>query len=753
MNVSALIRSFGIVAMFVAAALAGTAGGVLFAFVGDLPAISALDDWSPATITRVYGRDGSLVGDFATERRQIVGYDDIPVVLRQAIMSAEDGDFMEHGGLKVGRMMLAALQVVRDKLFSSGTRTPGRSTITQQLARQLFPDSVGFERSPERKIKEALVALQIEKRYTKPEIFTMYCNKVYWGHGVYGVEAASRLYFGKSVKDITLDEAAMIGGIIQGHQRQSPYVNMDAALRRRNYTLGRMAEEGYLTAEEAEAAKKRPIVTRGEPTRPQSMAPYFLESVRQHLEEKYGAQAVYEGGLSVRTGLDPLLQNAASNALDTKLRQLDKLRGYRPPTRHVRESLQGSVTLDTYRHPRWTREPVEKDLAEALVMNIVGETITVRIGRWHGTIPKTAYSWTRRRPTEIARPGDLVEVRIGKVNPEDNSFAVEKLEQRPLLQGAVLAVDNRTGQVLAMVGGSSFEDTKFNRSVQALRQVGSLFKPFVYATAIDRGYTALSPLDDVPTSFYAGPNQPPYEPKNYDKKFMGEGLTLRRSLELSRNVPAIRLMDALGPPQVIDHARRLGITAPLPAYLSVAIGSAEATLVEMISAYAAFPNQGVRMKPMLVLTVNDREGNLLESHRPEPHEAIRADTAYVMTDLMQGVVRHGTAARAAALDWPLGGKTGTTDDYTDAWFIGFDPDITVGVWIGYDQKRTIGDNMTGTEAALPVWIEIMKPYIERRRKELKEPPEFVRPGNIIVVNTEYGREVFIAGTEPGRGGN
>ncbi|HET9368643.1 MAG TPA: penicillin-binding transpeptidase domain-containing protein, partial [Vicinamibacterales bacterium] len=244
--------------------------------------------------------------------------------------------------------------------------------------------------------------------------------------------------------------------------------------------------------------------------------------------------------------------------------------------------------------------------------------------------------------------------------------------------------------------------------------------------------------------------QPPYEPKNYDKKFMGEGLTLRRSLELSRNVPAIRLMDALGPPQVIDHARRLGITAPLPAYLSVAIGSAEATLVEMVSAYAAFTNQGVRMKPLLVLTVNDREGDLLESHRPEPHEAIRADTAYVMTDLMQGVIRHGTAASAASLDWPLGGKTGTTDDYTDAWFVGFDPEITVGVWIGFDQKRPIGTNETGTVAALPIWMDIMKTWIDRRRPELPAIPDFAKPGNVVVVMTERGPEAFISGTEPGR---
>ena len=326
-----LARYFGIAALFLGAAFSGTAGGVLFAYVGDLPQISALDDYTPGTITRIIGRDGSVVGEFATERRQIVAFEDIPEVLRQAIVSAEDGDFWTHGGLKVDRMLLAYVQ---DKL--TRRRTPGRSTITQQLARQLFPESVGFDRTPERKIKEALVAMQIEKRYRKEEILTMYCNKVAWGNGTYGVEAASQLYFGKPAKALTLNEAATIAGILPAPQRYNPYTNLKAATTRRNYTLDRMVDQGYITREAAAAARAQPIVTSGQPSHPRSIAPYFRETIRIHLEDRYGAQALYEHGLTVRTGLDPDLQRAANQALDAGLRKIDKARGqFRKPARNL----------------------------------------------------------------------------------------------------------------------------------------------------------------------------------------------------------------------------------------------------------------------------------------------------------------------------------------------------------------------------------------------------------------------------------
>lgn len=732
-----LLRGFGIVMLFLTTAVAGTAGGVLFAFAGDLPEIEALDDYTPGIITRVIGRDGSIVGEFASERRQIIGYDDIPLVLRQAIMAAEDQDFETHGGI---HPLLMAWAAVNDVV--STRRTPGRSTITQQLARQLFPESLGFERAWIRKIREALVAIQIEKRYTKEEIFTMYCNKVAWGYRTYGVEAASQLYFGKSARDLTLEEAATLAGMLPAPQRLNPYSNMEAALRRRAYTLDRMAEEGYITREEAEAAKARPIVTRGEPTPPPSLSRYFLDGIRTHLEQRYGAQAVDEGGLTVRTGLDPLLQTAANEALDAGLRRLDKLRGFRRPDRNL---LDEELDPETWRHPRWPRELSTGVILPAVVLGVEQGDISIRIGAATGTIGAAGYRWTRRRAADLVRRGDIIEARILEIDEETGRFTAE-LEQPPEIQGAVVALENRTGQILAMVGGSDFSRSQFNRAVQAQRQVGSLFKPFVYAAAIDRGYTAESIIDDSPASFFAGPNQPPYQPRNYDHEYRGP-ITLRQALAQSRNVPAVRLMEALGPSQVIGYARRMGIQSPLPEYLSVAIGAAEANLLEITSAYSAFPNQGVRMEPLWLLEVLDRDGTVLEQHRPQAHVALRADTAYIMTSMLQSVVQNGTAVSAASLRWPLGGKTGTTDDYTDAWFIGFDPEITVGVWVGYDQKRTIGQGQTGTTAALPIWREIMAKWIEARR-ERGDVPEFERPGNVVTVETASGAEVFIAGTEP-----
>ena len=505
-----LVRSFGIIALFLVAALLGTASGVLFAFVGDLPQISALDDYTPATITKVLGRDGSVVGEFAIERRQVVTYDQIPVILRNAIISAEDAGFFKHGGVDVFRIFATAA-----RRLVGVQRKGGASTITQQLTRKLF---LTDDETLERKIKEALLAMQIEKRYTKQEIFTMYCNKMYWGHGSYGVEAASELYFAKHVGDLTLDEAAMIAGIHQGNVRESPYVNMKAAVTRRNYALDRMVANGYIKKAEAEDIKKQPIVVHGEPNQSPSIAPYFVETVRQHLEDQYGSKALYEHGLVAKTGLDPQLQRWANAALDAGLRRIDRLKGYRKPTQNV---LAENHPIDSYKLPQWTREPNEGERAPAIVMENKGGVLRVRVGRWHGTIERTGYAWTNKKAEELAKVGDIVQVKIGKMNAKELTFSAD-LDQTPLIEGAVIAIDNHTGQVLAMVGGLSFERSQFNRAIQAQRQVGSLFKPFVYTAAIDRGYTTITPLLDEPVSFNVGPNQPLYEPKNFDRKFEGE---------------------------------------------------------------------------------------------------------------------------------------------------------------------------------------------------------------------------------------
>jgi penicillin-binding protein 1A len=648
------------------------------------------------------------------------------------------------------------LGAIRDRITGQRSRPKGASTITQQLARGLFPEAVGYQIgdvSLERKIKEAIVAVQIEKRYTKREIFTFYANQMYLGEGAYGVEAAARAYFGKSAKDLSLDESAMIAGIFQTW-RNAPTVNMERAKRRRAYVLQRMADDKYITQKEASEANARPIVVAAPATTANSFAPYFVEEVRKDLESRYGAKKLYENGLSVQTGLDVKLQEAANRALDDGLRRIDKRRGFRKPRRNV---IAEKKTIDSFKDPRWDRPMAVGDVVPAIVTGVEGPAMQLRAGPLHVTVDKKGFAWTgKTNPAQLVHLGDIVETRLVTAD-ENTNAATGTLEQPPLVEGAMLAIDNRTGQIRALIGGYSFERSKFDRAIQAYRQVGSAFKPIVYTAAIDRGYTPSSVIMDTPASFPGAAGAPVYAPMNYDKKFEGP-VTLRHALEDSRNIPAVRVMEQLGPAHVVQYARRLGLQSPIPPFLSVALGAAEATLYEMTSAYSVFPNQGVRMRPYVISKVSDREGNVLEENKPEPKEAIRADTAFVMTNLLRGVVQRGTAAKAAALNWPLGGKTGTTDDYTDAWFIGFDPDITVGVWVGLDQKKPIGSNMTGSEAALPIWIDIMKAWIGER----KEPPQFPSPGNIVFVTVDKGSgepaadgtpgaipEAFIAGTQPG----
>ncbi len=734
--------------LFVLAAGLGIATGVLFAYAGDLPRISALDDYAPSTISRVYGARGDIVGEFAIERREVIPYERISPYLEQAILAAEDDGFYQHVGLSIPRIVVTLIKDIIQR------RMHGASTLTQQLTRKLF---LTDDKTPERKIKEAILAIQIEKRYTKREIFTLYCNQMYFGHGVYGVEAASRLYFGKSAKDVSIEEAALIAGILQANVRQSPYVNREAALRRRNYALGRMADVGYITAAQADELKKKPIVVRADPPgQTASAAPYFLEEVRRELEGRYGAKQLYENGLSIQTGLDLRLQEAATRALHDGLRRIDKRRGFRKPRRNV---IAEGHTIESFRQPRWDRPMSGGQIVPGVVTAVDGTAIHLRVGTLRVTIDRKGFAWTgKTSPAALVTRGDLVETQL--VAPAEGAAPSSgTLEQAPEVEGAVLAIDNRTGQILTMIGGYSFERSKFNRATQAYRQVGSAFKPFVFTAAIDSGYTPATLLMDTPISFSGGAGQPAYTPLNYDRQFEGP-ITLRRALEQSRNVPAVRLMEQLGPSQVIAYARRLGLESPLPPYLAVALGAAEATLTEMTSAYSVFPNQGVRMRPYSVLKVSDREGNVLEENRPEPQDAIRADTAFVMTNLLRGVVQRGTGAKANALNWPIGGKTGTTDDYTDAWFIGFDPDITIGVWTGYDQKRTMGRAGTGADQAVPIWMDIMKAWIGNRT----EPPTFEAPGNIVFVSVDRGSgnpalegtpgaitESFIAGTQPGSG--
>ena len=750
-------RNAGIVALFLVVAMLGILSGVMFAYAGDLPQVSALDNYSPSTITRIYANSGQVIGEFATQRRVVVGYDDINPTLRQAIIATEDAEFDRHFGVNVWRIFVAAVTDVVER-----RRAQGASTLTQQLARNL-KEQFGLtnEKSFERKIREMILAIQIEKRYTKKEIFTIYCNQMYLGHGAYGVEAASRLYFQKSNTQLSLDEAALVAGIFQTPERQSPFVDMKRATNRRNVVLQRMADERYITQPEADAAKARPIVTRGQPNQPPGIAPHFVEEVRKHVEKQYGAKVLYENGLSVTTTLDPKLQEMANRALERGLRAYDKRHGWRHPLRNV---LAEKHTIDGFKDDRWGRAIAAGNVVPAIVVTAPKTgAARLRIGSYHADLDKPGYTWTRKTSAaDLFKPGDLIDVAITKIDAASGAATVT-LEQAPIAEGAVLAIDNHTGQIKAMIGGWSFGRSKFNRSIQAYRQLGSTFKPIVYTAAIDRGFTASSILMDAPVSYAAGNGQI-WSPHNYDHKFLGP-VTLRYALEESRNIPAIKMMDTLGPKNVLDYAKRFGFEEDFPPYLPIALGAGDATLLDITSAYTTFPNQGVRMKPYLVLNVKDRDGNLLEENRAEPTDVIRADTAYVMTNILRGVLSlRGTGARAATLasQWPLAGKTGTVDENTDAWFVGFDPDITVGVWLGFDDKRkSLGSLEQGAYTALPIWMDFMKAYIDSR-PDKDDPPEFQAPGNIVFLATDKGNgavlpaetggaihEAFISGTQPG----
>ena len=720
----------------------GAVSGVLFAFADDIPEISALDRYRPNTITRLSSSQGGVIGEFATERRDVVRYEDIAPVLRQAIIATEDGDFEQHFGLSISRILITALKDV-----VTGQRA-GASTITQQLARNLFLQREYmrggvYERSIERKIAEAILAVQLEKRFTKQEIFALYANQVPL-HGAYGVEAGARLYFQKSAKDVTVAEAATIAAIIQAPARLSPSVNPTRTLaRRNNYVLPRMLEEGYITTAQAQEAMKQPIIGSG-PRTERAQAAYFVEHVRQELEDRFGAAAIYETGLQVATTLDAPWERDAESALDRGLRRIDKRRlRFRKPARNLGPD--GTVPLLV---PPETLRP--GDIVSAVVARISdgkpANPTMVRIGSREVELTRAGYAWTRAKSAqELFAVGDVVEVAVGSV--DDGVPGDLILEQQPLIEGAVVALDNRTGQIRVMVGGESFARSKFNRATQARRQVGSLFKPIVYATSLDQGLTAASTFVDEPVSYDSGPNQPPYQPLNYDRKY--EGLvTLRHALEQSRNIPAVKALEAAGPAAVVAQAKRLGLTGDYQPYLSLALGSAESTLIEMTSAYSAFAHQGVRMEPYAIRAVADREGNLLYEARPQPHEALRADTSFLLAYLLRGVVERGTAQAAKALKWPLAGKTGTMDDYTDAWFIGFDADVTVGVWVGYDEKRSLGYGETGASAALPIWMDVMRSYLSRR-SDRDNPPALEAPGNIVFVTMPNGQtEAFISGTQP-----
>jgi penicillin-binding protein 1A len=671
-------------------ALVGATAGLLLVYTTDLPQVEALEAYRPSSVTEIYDDHQRVIGSFALQRRVVASYDDFPPVLRDALVSIEDKDFYTHSGINFWRIVGAAYRDI-----VSGGRVQGASTLTMQLARNLF---LSPDRSFHRKVQETLLAIQIERHFTKPQIFTLYANQIFLGHGVYGFEAASEFYFSKPAKNLTLEEAALLAGLPKSAVVYSPINHPDRAQRRRTLVINAMLEDGKITAAQADIARSSPIELHLAHD-PNSLAPYFVEEIRRYLEGKYGADQVHEGGLKVYTSLDVDLQKAANHAVLDGLAAYERRHGWKG---HLENVGTDSAALEKYSHADWDDEPEVGGYIHALVTSAGPGIATLKFGRYDAAIGQADVAWTQQRLPNILKTGDICYVRILSLSA--NGAARVSLEQDSGAQGALFALDNTTGGIKALVGGRDFNDSKFDRATQALRQVGSSFKPYVYTTAIDQGASPDDTILDEPISFETPSG--PYTPHNYDEKFEGL-ITLRRALAQSRNIPALKLANKVGIKSVIDYAGRFGITARIPPYLPVALGSAEITLNEQTSAYSVFVNDGVRVTPRYITRVTDYEGRVLEEDFPEVKDVIGERTARIMTSMLREVVLHGTAVAAAKLPFPVAGKTGTTNDFTDAWFVGFSPTMTCGVWVGYDEKKSLGAKETGAHAALPIWMNFM----------------------------------------------
>lgn len=671
----------------------GAACGFLFVYASDLPEIRALETYRPDVVTEVYSDDGQLAGSFAIQRRILMTYEQCPKVLYNSVAAIEDQHFEEHWGIDFPRMFTAAFRNVIKRRI-----TGGASTITMQLAGNLFLDR--SDRSVRRKMQEILLALQIERRYTKPQIFTMYANQVYLAHGNYGFAAASQFYFGKPVTDLKLQEAALLAGMVNG-PKFSPLSNPEAALNRRNLVLRRMEEEGKITPVEEANTKKSPLGLHIQYPR-NDLAPYFFEDIRKYLEATYGTEAVHERGLRVYTTLNLNMQRIANQSLRDGLHAYERRHGWKGNLPNVVRDNLGK--LDTYEDEDW-RHSIEKgSYVTGLVLSMDEKNAVVKIGPYRAILSPGDLAWTgRKKPAELLKIGDLAQFSIQELR--DNTARIQ-LEQQTGPQAAILAIDNSTGEIKAMVGGYSFEDSKFNRATQAVRQVGSSFKIYVYADALEKGSTPFDTIVDLPFTTVSGGQV--YSPHNYDEKFEGT-ITLRRALAGSRNVPAVKLAEKVGISTVVDMTRRFGITTPLPPYLPLALGAADMKLVEHVSAFTVFPNDGIRIDPHMIRRVTSYDGALLEEAHPEVHDVLSPEVARTMTAMLEEVIQFGTGIQAKALGRTAAGKTGTTQDYTDAWFVGFTPQLTAGVWVGFDDKQiSLGKKETGARAALPIWLEFMQ---------------------------------------------
>ena len=733
-----------------AAALLAVLTGIAVASSIRKPEVENLD-FSPRLVTQLLDRHGQVVQTYSRENRVLLQEGEVPEVLEKAILAVEDANFYQHGGVDLKGILRALVKNIR-----SGNIEEGASTITMQLARDLF--SLTRQQKFKRKVEEAFLAVELEKRFSKQQLLTMYCNLVNLSQGNYGMEAASRNYFGKSVGDLTLAEAATLAGIPQRPSYHNPYDRPEAVLDRRNVVLGRMRAENFITQEEYEEALEEPLLVLPR-RRKNEIGPYFTEEVRRYLIDTYGDVELYDRGLQVRTTLDRDIQRAAEEALRAELQRLDKTKGWREPETTLPEE-----GLEERELPSWPEgDLLPGEWYEGIVLESGPKVAQVRIAGQTFELGREGMKWTkRRRPDELLERGDVTWFRFEP--PEDDGEPVLMLEQQPEVEAAALVLESETGAVRALVGGWSYERNEFNRITQARRQVGSAMKPFVFGAALEIGFTAADTLFDGPVVFVGADNTESYSPRNYYRRYDGI-MTLRHALELSVNVPAVKLLDMVGVERVVDFARRCGLRSELPPYPSLALGSADLTPLELATSYATIVNRGVFVEPYFIESIHSHGDRLIEEHQPQAQKAMSPQVAYVLTSMLRGVAERGTAAQALArLDIPTAGKTGTTNSFTDAWFVGFTPRYTVLTWVGYDQKRFLGRGWTGAHAALPIWAGIVERGLEdgwlSTDEVFEEPPGIVEleiekitgllpgPGADKVIS-----EIFIEGTEPDRSFN
>lgn len=737
--------------------LSGTlgVGGLLWYYAQDLPDLSQLQNYQPSLVTQVYSSDKRLIGQFFIERRILTPLAQIPEHLRRAVIAVEDVRFFEHPGLDYIGILRAAWTNVR-----RGGKVEGASTITQQLARSLFLSS---ERTFDRKVRELVVAYKMELVSSKEQILETYLNQIYFGQGAYGVASAAQSYFGKDLSALTVAEAAFLAGLPKSPNHFSPFKNYARAKKRQEHVLARMEEAGFITAEQREEALAEPLSFR----RPGSeqTAPYFVEYVRQLLIAKYGETMVYKGGLQIMTTLNLDMQRAAEAAFRAGLKEIDKRQGWRGPLRRVDPSSLAPGTLPVVT----TDQPLAVgDEREAVVTKAGKDLFLVQVGNVTAKLLFDDMAWAKRRVTgpdvvkdavvtanlkQVLKPGDVIEVSVKKIEKEQ---IFVQLDQTPLVEGGLIAIEPAQGAIRAMIGGYDFNRSEYNRAVQAHRQPGSAFKPIIYATAVNQGMSPASVVLDAPVVYEQVEEEKTWRPENYGKRFHGM-VSLRDALAQSHNLATVRLLDKVGIKSVVDFSRQIGITSPLAADLSLGLGSSSVGLMELTSAYGVFLNQGSRAEPFAIQSVLDNGGKVLEQQEPKPQEVISKETAYLITNMMEDVVQKGTGQAAKTLGRPVAGKTGTTNEFINAWFIGGTPNLVVGTFVGFDDRRTLGETESGAHAALPIWINFMKEAL----KSLPVVP-FTIPEGITFVKVDPATgllnseqedqpgnvEIFARGSEP-----